>query len=173
MVERQSLLSKIKQKLNVKNKSKIIICAIVLIVVVAIVMCLPTANNKTNKASTNSQQTTSFNALEYTNQVSQNLQSAINSIKGISNAKVVVVVQQSPEIKYLTEQKNTDQNIIVYYKNGTTYSPAIVTEFLPKITGILVVAKGVDNLQIKNKLINAISAVYNINVSCIDILEGK
>jgi stage III sporulation protein AG len=65
------------------------------------------------------------------------------------------------------------KTVRIVFKNGSTYQPVVVTQFLPQITGVLVVANGVSNLQIKNNLINAISSVYNLNISCIDILEGK
>lgn len=171
-MEKQSLLQKLKKCFSFKNKNILIFFCV--IIAIAIVL-LGFGNNKktsTNKTQENTQITYTFDALEYSNQVGANLQNIINNVKGVSNAKVVVVVSQSPKIEYLTEQSDKGC-AVVYFKNGSTYQPVVVTQFLPQITGVLVVANGVSNLQIKNNLINAISSVYNLNISCIDILEGK
>ena len=171
MAEKQSILEKIKQKIPLKKNTFIAIC-VGLICVIVLFFSFPKSKNKsqtnTNQPSTNY----TFDALEYANQVSKNLQDIINNVSGITNAKVVVVVKQSPIFEYLTEKDNTDGSV-VYYKNSSNYQPVVVTQFLPEIQGILIVAKGVSNLQIKNNLLNAVSAVYNLNISCIDILEGK
>ena len=172
MADKQSLLSKFKQKILLKNKHIFIIALIIIACIIFVSFNTLTSKTSKNNNSEVQELTKTFDALEYASQVSQNLQNTINNVKGISNAKVVVVVSQSPIEEYLTEEEG-DKNVVVYIKNGATYQPVKVTQFLPKITGILVVAKGVSNLQIKNNLLNAISAVYNVNISCIDILEGK
>lgn len=172
MVERQPLLQKIKKYFSLKNKNVMLIFCVIIVGLIVILGFGNVTKKSTNKEKEDSQITYTFDALEYSNQVGANLQNVINNIKGISNAKVVVVVQQSPKIEYLTEQSDKG-SAVVYVKNGSAYQPVIVTQFLPQITGVLVVANGVSNLQTKNNLINAISSVYNLNISCIDILEGK
>lgn len=171
MEKQQSFFNKIKQKIPLKKMNIILIGGICLLCICAVVF----SNFSKDDTKTTSQTQTNiqtFDALEYASQVSGTLCEIINNISGISNAKVVVVVNQSPTYKYLTEDTSSGVGV-VYLKNGSTSQPLVVTQFLPEITGILVVAKGVENLQLKNNLLNAISAVYNVNISCIDILEGK
>lgn len=173
MAEKQNWLSKFKLKFPLKNKNTLLIAGIAILCVVALFFGSISSKNKSSNNTSSTQSTTyTFDALEYANQVGQTLQDTINNIEGVSNAKVVVVVQQSPKVEYLTQTSNSEL-AVVYIKNGSIYQPVVVTQFLPQITGILVVADGVNNLQIRNNLLNAISAVYNVNISCIDILEGK
>ncbi len=175
MAEKSKLLSKISNIKILKNKH-IRLAVIIILVCIAVLLALSsftkkkTTNNTANK--NQSLQTVDSSALNYANQVSKTLEGIINNIKGISNAKVVVVVSESPKMEYLTEDEG-DKKVIVYDKQGSSYKPVAVVEFLPKITGILIVAKGTNDLSLKNNLLNAISAVYNVDISCIDILEGK
>lgn len=168
MAKLKEMFSKIKQKIPLGKKH---ICIVVCILLLCIMIWF-SFKPEQNTATKSEQPTQVFDSLEYANQVGANLQSIINNISGISNAKVVVVVEQSPKLEYLTEE-TTNGKVVVYNKSGSSYEPVIITQFSPQIKGILVVAKGVNNLQLKNNLLNAISAVYNINISCIDILEGK
>ncbi len=168
MAKSKEILAKIKQKIYQQKKHIVIIACIILLCIVVWFSFKPTDGTSAE----DNEITQTFDALEYANQVGSNLAEIINNVSGISNAKVVVVVEQSPKVEYLTEEA-TNSKVVVYNKNGSNYEPAIITQFLPQIKGILVVAKGVNNLQLKNNLLNAISAVYGINISCIDILEGK
>jgi stage III sporulation protein AG len=169
-------MTKFWEKLNIKklSKNKHIIFALVIVLLCGLVIIF--TSTKSSSDNSEKQVTTaasSSSALEYASAVAANLQEMIGAVNGVSNAKVVVVVESSPVIHYLTEESSQEQSAIVYYKQGSNYQPVAVAEFLPKITGILVVAKGVDNLTIKYNLLNAISAVYNLDISSIDILEGK
>lgn len=176
MAEKPSLLQKFKNLKLLKNKHitytlVILLCCIALLIAVSgFTKKSKTVQDNSSTSLQSVQQSSS--AIAYANAVSSNLQNIINSVKGISNAKVLVVVTESPTIKYLTEETNGN-TAIVYNKQGSSYQPVAIAEFLPKITGILIVANGTTNLAVKNNLLNAISAVYNVDISRIDILEGK
>lgn len=174
-------LSSIKQKFAkfLKNKH-IAIPLVIVLMCIAVWLCFGTvfakssASKKQSITNTGQQYDISSNeALNYANQVASTLQNAINNVKGVSGAKVVVVVENSPIINYLTEEGADSKQVIVYDKQGSNYKPVATCQFLPKITGVLVVAKGVQDLNIKYNILNAIAAVYNVNVSNIEILEGK
>lgn len=174
MSEKTSFLTKLKTKISFKNKNIIISFVVILVCVLALMFCgtLGQKNSSEQEQSSAEKTNETCSALEYANQVGANLCEIINNVKGLSNAKVVVVVESSPIVNYLTD-KNQDGEAIVYIKNGSKYEPAVVSQFLPKITGILVVANGISNLEVKYNLLNAISAVYNVDISSIEILEGK
>lgn len=175
MAEKIGFIGKIKANKFLKNKHivRTAVIALLCIVVLLVVSCFSSTKPKTENT-LNTTSVSNSSAIEYANLVSSNLQNIVNNIKGISNARVMVVVEESPTIKYLTETNSSSGEVtIVYDKQGSTYRPVAIAELLPKITGILVVAKGVSDLTIKYNLLNAISVVYNIDVSCIDILEGK
>ena len=170
----------LKEKLAKIFKNKhIAIPLVIALMCIALLICFGSfgtknkTSNRTATSQTQSSTSASFDALKYADEVAASMQSAINCIKGISNAKVIVVVESSPTMEYLTEDDGQGGKVLVYDKQGSTYKPIATCQFLPKITGVLVVAKGVSDLQIKYNILNAISAVYNVNVSNIEILEGK
>lgn len=172
MAQKTNIFEKIKLKNLFKNKHitrAVIIGLLCVVVLIAISSFSSTSSNKKTSQSIS----TSSSALDYANSVAQDLQEILNSVKGVKNAKVIVVVEESPTVKYLTETSSSGESVVVYDKQGSSYTPVAVAEFLPKISGVLVVAKGVSDLSVKYNLLNAISTVYSIDVSKIDILEGK
>ncbi len=157
-----------------KNKHIVlpVVIALMCIVVVLFISSISGSSSKTTTQETTQLQS-SNTALSYAAEVSSTLQDAINCISGVSNAKVVIVVESSPTSIYLTDTDSAGNTVVVYNKQGSNYSAIEVCQMLPKITGVLVVAKGVTDLAVRYNIINAIAAVYNLNVSCIEILEGK
>ena len=117
----------------------------------------------------------------YCDELENKLKNVLGQIKNVGNINVFVMVDSSPTIKYLEETKKESndnaqvkfETTIVMSKNGSITTPVVVVEILPKITGILVVASGAKDIKIKNTLINAISAVLNVSVSNVEVLEGK
>ena len=110
------------------------------------------------------------------------LESVLGSVKGISNVKVFVMVSESPEIVFLQDtnknSQNTSQNesvqtTTVLVKNGSISQPVVKVERLPKITGVLIIAKGAGDLKIKTSLVNIVSSVLGANISNVEVLEGK
>ena len=172
MKEDGGLLAKIKGIKLFQNKH-IRLAIIILFVCIAALIFLSTFSSKESKEQnlTNTQITSS--ALEYSKSVSDNLKDILSSVKGLSNVKVTVVVESSPTIKYLTVEAGDNTSVIYSKQSSSSGSPVVVAELLPKITGILIVAKGTNDLKLKNNLLNAISATYGVDIAKIDILEGK
>ena len=94
------------------------------------------------------------------------------------------MVDSSPEIKFLEEQNSSStqngensiesiQTTIVMAKDGSVTSPIVTIELLPKITGVLIVASGASDIKLKTTLINATASVLSVNISNVEVLEGK
>lgn len=169
-------VSKLKNAKIFKDKRVLKIFAILLIIVALAIFAStfikPAKTTSLQNAITNQTDSTSSLALDYSNQLSKSLQTMLSSVNGLDNVKVVVVVESSPTTKYLYSGQDQNQTVVLEKQNSAT-KPIAVVELLPKITGILIVAKGANNLSLKNKLLNAISTTYSVDISKIDILEGK
>ena len=168
------LIEKIKSKKIFKNKLVITLVVCVLIAV-AMMIFVSTFTDKKEKVSNKNNAVVascSSSVLEYSNAVASQIENMLSSVNGLSNIKVVVVVESAPQIRYLMSGDGETQNIILEKQSSIT-KPVVVTELAPKINGILIVAKGANNLLVKNKVISALSAVYSVDMSKIDILEGK
>ncbi|NPC93260.1 stage III sporulation protein AG [Bacillus sp. WMMC1349] len=63
--------------------------------------------------------------------------------------------------KRTVSEHNSDEEIVII-KNGETETPVIVQTKKPDIRGVLVVAQGVDNVQIKKTIIEAVTRVLDV-----------
>lgn len=163
---------------NFKHFKTIVVS--VLIVIVLLIFISSFSSKKT--VSVNNETKTSLSSLEYSKQQENRLESILSGVKGISNVRVYVMVDESPEIVYLenkTTSANGEGNITsqtttsVMVKNGQVTTPVVVKEILPKIKGVLIVAKGGGDLKMKTTLTNIVASVLTVNISNVEVLEGK
>ena len=115
---------------------------------------------------------------EYENQLKEILETII----GVDDVSVVVNVDATSLKVYEKNKSNknttteetdkeggkrsvTDQSSeeeIVMIKNGDKETPVVVQTKKPDIRGVLVVAQGVDNVQIKQTIIEAVTRVLDV-----------
>ena len=167
-------LSNLKSKLKINKKLALSLAVVLALVCFALfASSLFSSSNKTETKQASDQ--TSYEVF-----VEQRLSNIINSIKGLSGAKVYVSVGQSPEIIYATDQTDSASTLtssksgqsIVFSKNGTKSEPVIISTKYPEIKGILIVCKGITP-KMNLDLTNCLSLVLNVPISCIQIMEGK
>lgn len=166
------ILERIRNIKIFKNKH-IKIAVIILLVCIASLLFFSSVSLPKKEQQSATKIQTQSSALEYSKEVGANLQEILSGVKGLTNVKVSVVVESSPTLKYLTIQNGENISVVFDKQSSTTNSPVVVAELLPKITGILIVAKGTNDLKLKNNLLNAISATYGVDIAKINILEGK
>ena len=166
------ILERIRNIKIFKNKH-IKIAVIILLVCIASLLFFSSVSLPKKEQQSATKIQTQSSALEYSKEVGANLQEILSGVKGLTNVKVSVVVESSPTLKYLTIQNGENVSVVFDKQSSTTNSPVVVAEMLPKITGILIVAKGTNDLKLKNNLLNAISATYGVDIAKINILEGK
>ena len=166
-----------KNETNGHSKKTALIIAFILFVIVLVIFITSfkqQGNGSVKKASNESV------ASSYHTELENRLVNILNSVSGVSNAKVFISLSSSPEIIYaqdITENDNGSSNIktssIVFSKAGTQITPCEIKINYPKILGVLIVAKGVSDVKTKMTLTNCIGAVLNVPISCVEILEGK
>jgi len=123
---------------------------------------------------------TNLSALAYCKDQENRIERILESVKGISNVKVFVMTSESPEIVYVTDKTETTTSgttttveSAVIVKNGTITNALVQIERLPKIMGVMIVAKGAGDLKMKTTLTNIIASVLGVNVSNVEVMEGK
>ena len=90
----------------------------------------------------------------YINSLEDKVEDVLSNIKGSSNVSVVITLD-------LTGVEIDDDNQII---NMTTFPP---------IKGVVVVAKGVDDTQVKLNIIKAIQALFGLSSSSVEIFLSK
>ncbi len=110
------------------------------------------------------------------------LKAALEAIEGVDDVTVVVNLD-STELKLYEKKRSTQQQTteesdkeggkrtienestneeVIIIHNGEEETPLVVATKKPDIRGVLVVAKGADNLQIKKWIVEAVTRVLNV-----------
>ncbi|MDC3414428.1 stage III sporulation protein AG [Aquibacillus sp. 3ASR75-11] len=123
-------------------------------------------------------------------QYEKDLETLLNKIQGISDADVMVNLDSTKQKIYeknliLGQQstEETDKNggerivedvtkeqQVVLVRQGDKEVPLLVQTKKPEVRGVLVVAKGVENIQIKKWVIDAVSRVLDVPTNQISVM---
>lgn len=118
---------------------------------------------------------------DYSTSIETKLKQMLLEINEVTSASVMVMVESSPKIEYLTEREedvktdekgssSTISTTVVFEKNGSVNTPIVVTTIMPKVTGVFIVLNKISP-STKISIINSISIVLNIDSKCISILQ--
>jgi stage III sporulation protein AG len=130
---------------------------------------------------------------EYEERYEEQLKAALESIVGVEEVTVVVNIDAT-EMKVLeknkvTQHQTTDETDnqggkrkvednsvneeVVIVRKGDEETPIILTTKKPQIRGVLVVAKGADNIQIKKWIVEAVTRVLDVPSHRVAVLPKK
>lgn len=126
----------------------------------------------------------------YEQSLEARLKSTLSKVEGVGEVEVMISTENGKEIvtKSDTTQENavTSENALTgdtrniqsgKYQDTTVKinddEPLILKEISPKIEGVLIVAQGGDNIEIKNSLINATNALLGVDVHKIQVLKMR
>lgn len=117
---------------------------------------------------------------EYTQQLENKLMSLITSIEGVGECHVMITLETTTESVYATdvEMKNDDNSInqkdeYVFYDSEKGETPVLIKEYLPKVQGVMVVCTGGDNIAVKEKIIQAVTSLFNIPTNRVSVSKIK
>lgn len=126
----------------------------------------------------------------YEAQLEKRLETILSKVAGVGNVDVMITLENGRELvtkddivreNSTTNEEtiNGDKRQIVSDKTQSNTvktsgdEPVILKEISPKISGVLIVAQGGGNLEIKNTLINATNALLGVEIHKIEVLEMK
>ena len=148
-----------------KKLQYILICIIIAILILTLIINF-SQNEDDVHVETN-------NANEYVTELEKKLSYALSKVEGVGDVSVVIKVESGMETVLATKKvttKNLDNEeieetpIIV---NGKT---VVLKEKYPKITGVLIVAKGANKIAVLNKIQQATVSLLDIELNQIEIL---
>lgn len=123
---------------------------------------------------------------EYVEKLEARLADIIEKMDGVENVHVMITVKGSESKEILKDENTASENTsesdgeggeriissvskdenTVYYKDSTgTETPYVLSEILPEIEGVAVVADGGENPAVKEKIINMIKALFGIEIN--------
>ncbi len=148
---RQSKFKWVEKLKNIKHIEIYItiIFAIILILIFFSSSSAGKSSNTTKGINTTTQETT---IASYVNNMEDKLEQILSQINGASNVSVMITVDMT---------------------NATINDNIIQTSAFPAIKGIVIVAKGVENTQVKMNVLKAVQAVVDISSGRIEILSSN
>lgn len=126
----------------------------------------------------------------YEYNLEKRLEQTLSKIDGVGQVDVLLTLENSKEIvtkdegykensTTIEEATNGDKREILSNKEEQTTvkisgdEPLIIKEISPKISGVLIVAQGGGNIEVKNNLINATKALLGVEIHKIEVLKMK
>ncbi len=159
------------------------ILIIIGIMTVALILLTGINNNKGNEEVSRTSSSEYLSTMDYCAMLETKLEGVISSISGAGNVDVMVMVDGSPELIFVSDTDNKTSTNSSGSTTTTSSSPIIIsssgnsnaivkTETLPKVKGVVVVSSGASNVAIKLDILKAVSTVLDISTEKITILKG-
>lgn len=119
----------------------------------------------------------------YSDNMESRLEEILSQIDGIGKVEVMITYETSTEVVPASnttkseqttqesdkqggirtiKQENNTENIVTVSDKDYKNSPIVIKEIKPIIRGVIVVAEGADNPQVKNNLIEAVTTIFQI-----------
>ncbi len=142
---------------------------LIVALIAAIVLAATFAFGKTSGKNT----ATGGETERYVSSLENKLQSVISGIKGAGKSSVVITVDGAISSIVAVDEKTVEENGRKTTTVSTVMSggkPVILGEKYPEITGVLVVAKGADDITVKMAILNAVTVALGVNCNKVQIL---
>lgn len=130
---------------------------------------------------------------DYENEYEAQLKTALDEMLGVKDVSVVVNIDSTEQQvletnkssknqttdetdtnggKRKVEDSSTDEQMVIV-RNGDNEQPIVVQTLKPKIRGVLVVAKGAENIQVKKWIVDAVTRVLDVPSYRVAVMPKK
>ena len=147
---RQSKFKWVEKLKNIKHIE--IYITIIFAIILILIFFSSTGSNKSGSSTNKSNTTQETTIITYVADIENKLESILSQVQGASNVQVMLTLDMS---------------------NATLKDDIIETTNFPPIKGVLIVAKGVENTQVKMNILKAVQAVVDISSGRIEILSSN
>lgn len=121
----------------------------------------------------------------YKTELEKQLKTILSSVKGVGSTEVMITLENDGQTFFAsdsrseyqkrddTEQNTEEKTYLLKNDAGGGESPVVVQQGKPNISGVLVIAEGAKQADIKNDIIRAVRAVLGVKAHRIEVLERK
>lgn len=166
---------------NEKWKNLVIICGVIGI---TLILFSTSCNLDKGKKEQDTASPQKGQSESYAQALERSLQEIISSIKGAGKTKILITTETDVESIYATEEKSNNEETVDNFDGETTRQRTSndvekkyittrdcdgteralkITEVQPKIKGVIVLCQGGEVLDVKKKIIEAVTTVLNIS----------
>jgi stage III sporulation protein AG len=135
----------------------------------AVLMLLPNTND--NNASVSEVDEVSYDDTE------DKMERLLSCVEGAGEVRVMITYKNSGSVELAKDvstekdkERTSDKSNVVL---GGDNKPVVLAENTPRIEGIVIVAQGGGNIEVKNSLIRAAQALLGVEVNKIEVLKMK
>lgn len=134
--------------------------------------------DKLKKAESNKEEILEKNESKTT--LEEKISNILSQINGVSEASVIINYIDNGENEYVFNTKeeylengklNSQEKNIVYNEENGEKSAIVGIKNNPKVEGVIVVAKGVESLEMKQKISNALASLLGIASYKVQVFE--
>lgn len=176
-----NLISKIPFLNKIKSIKGIEWIVISLACVLVFIIYFSMSANENNSSST---VTAVSSSSQYAKELEDKLCNVLSNVAGAGNVSVMVTLECGTEIKVATSKEertntsagtnnNTQSVTIVESPVIVGKEPLVLMEILPKVKGVIVVAKGANNVNVRLELLRAVQALIDVSANQVEIFVGK
>lgn len=164
-----------------------------LIALIASSFFAPKQNSSAVSGAENSLSTANNTSLSYEDQMKQELKDVLSQIRGAGKVNVMIYFnsgnEEIPAFSQNNSNKVTEENdgsggrrvinedtestTVVTTTDGGVTKPFVTKELKPKISGVIVIAEGADDPDVKYKLYEAVKTVFGLEQCRINIYPMK
>ncbi len=162
-----------------KLDKKIVIIALVGIMGIALLIISEILPSQEPEA-LESEPTQDTSYTEYAQNIEEKLQNIISSIQGAGKTQVMVTLDCSDENVYATQSKRVDgensssyENSIIIVENDGEENGVLLKVIEPEIRGVAIVCDGGNSPQVKQSIIDTVTAVLGISSARVNIATMK
>ncbi|MDK2918940.1 MAG: stage sporulation protein [Candidatus Petromonas sp.] len=125
----------------------------------------------------------SENSINYNESLDRRLEEILGHISGVGEVEVMITYETSEEVvpalnvtksqqttqesdkqggTRTIKQENISENVVTINSENYKNSPIVIKEIKPVVRGVIVVAEGAGNPEVKNQLIEAVTTIFQI-----------
>ena len=169
----KALYEKIKKVKHIE-----IYLAIGLAILLAIIYFVSLQKDKSSDVTQNDNLSTNFSSSqEYVEYLENKLENVLARVDGAGKVDVIITLDKGFEYIYVTEEETrTTSNGTVITTSSIVMvdgEPVLQEEIYPTISGIVVVAEGANDVNVKLNMISILQTIIEVNSSKINIIKGN
>ncbi|MCD7722372.1 MAG: hypothetical protein LUH82_00255 [Clostridiales bacterium] len=161
-----NIVEKAKAFLTSKNNRTKLVLAVGII---GIALILLSEFSPVSESASAESESVQVDYISYVNGLDEQLSEIISSMDGVGECKVMITLKATAESVYATDEENSgtdssysEKSEYVIYDGENADSPILLKENFPEIEGVAVVCAGGDSVQVKEKIINCVTALFNL-----------
>ena len=108
----------------------------------------------------------------YQSQLEKRIETLCESVSGVGNATVVVMLESGFEDIYATEEKDGDEQYVIL-GSGSNASALFLTRAMPQISGLGIVCTGGENPTVQRELTALLCATFHISSNRVYVTSSQ